>query len=105
MGKLADWSLWSNDKGQACGKCGMDKTAQANGCCSDEAQWIKIDDDQKATVAAYNLQSPADTEPVYSYEFEHELFVLESTGLHPQSHAPPDSSSIAIYKRNCVFRI
>ena len=105
MGKLANWSLWSKDHGPTCGKCGMEKTEQSNGCCSDEAKWVKIEDEQKAAVAAYDFSPILDAEPVHFPGFEHQTFFLESADLLPQSHAPPDFSSIAIYKRNCVFRI
>lgn len=105
MGQLAGWSLWSKDEGTTCGRCGMEKTTQSDGCCSDEAQWFKIKDDQKAAVVAYDFTPVPHAESILHVLAEHHMFFTERASLRPQSHAPPDLYSIAIYKRHRVFRI
>ena len=105
MGKLADLSLWSKHESKTCGKCGIDKSEMPNGCCSDEEEQLKIKDDQNAAVVAYQFAPISDAEPIHYSGLLHHLFIIESADLLPQSHAPPEFSSIAIYKRNCIFRI
>jgi hypothetical protein len=92
MGKLVDWTALSKDTDK-CGKCGMLKSnAKDKGCCKDEHKQINLEKDQKT--AENNIQ----------------LVQLVSVAIsiseaNPTSNAPPRSSSVAVYIRNCVFRI
>jgi hypothetical protein len=105
MGERSDvkWNKTSGKK--TCGKCGMEKREKPNGCCKDEHKWFKIQDDQKANTYAFQLLQlqPAAPVTVNDYNFTPSLSGID--GLLPDSHAPPRSWAIAIFKRNCVFRI
>lgn len=105
MGKLADWGLGHN-KSNTCGKCGMEKSDEKdNGCCKDEHKFIKNDTDQKTTeVNLQMMQVPAVVLPVSFFEIPSNDFP-SVTEENPISHAPPRSSSVAVYISNCVFLI
>ncbi len=105
MGKLADWGLGEKDS-KKCSRCGMEKTAKKDkGCCRDENKFLKNDTDQKTTDLASTLipfiaiAIPLSFIEIPSYDF------YSVTEEKPTSHAPPGSSSIAVYIRNCVFLI
>ena len=105
MGKLADWSLGHN-KSKTCSKCGMRKSDEkSNGCCKDEHKFIKNITDQKITEAGFQLiQLISAAIPVSFIEIPRTDFPSVTEG-NPISHAPPRSSGIAVYIRNCVFLI
>lgn len=104
MNRLVDWSLW-NDNDKKCAKCGMEKSQEEDsGCCKDEHKQVKLDNDHKASVnfLLSHLVSIAVPSPLF------ELFDIKLptvTEKNPLSHAPPRSSDISVYIRNCVFRI
>lgn len=106
MGKLADWSYWDKADRRKCGKCGMEKkTNSCKGCCKDEHKWVKIQDDQKANYISIYL---AQLQPAEAVSFPNNFtdqFFNSTVALLAQSNAPPRRCVIAIYKRNCVFRI
>lgn len=105
MGKLADWGLGHN-KSKTCGNCGMEKSEEKdNGCCKDEHKFVKNDNDQKTTesfVTNFSLQ--VIDLPVECFTSS-EILVSSVTEKHPVSHAPPRSSGVAVYIRNCTFLI
>lgn len=105
MGKLADWGIGHNQS-KTCGKCGMEKTVENdNGCCKDEHKFIKNNADQKTADAGFQiLQAFAIALPVSFIEIPSNDFP-SVTEENPISHAPPQPNSIAVYIRNCVFRI
>lgn len=105
MGQLADWGLGSNNS-KTCGKCGMLEFDNKNDdCCRDEHKFVKNDSDQKYAEAGLHLmQVLAVALSPYFYEFQTHYF-LPPTGGIPMSHAPPTGSGVAVYIRNCVFRI
>ena len=106
MGKLSDLNWNAKTEKKTCGKCGMEKEEnKANGCCSDEHKWVKIQDDQKTATASYNFSHLQVAEPLFMNGFDNHWFFTEAADLLPNSHAPPRSCDRAIYKRNCVFRI
>lgn len=105
MGKIVDKSFWHNDD-KECSKCGMEKTSEdGNGCCKDEEKQFKIDNEHKITETSFPaLQmdvalSTLHFEKPQTFQF---TSVIEE---NPVSNAPPGTASIAIYKRNGVFRI
>ena len=104
MGELVQWGLWHSDTNK-CGECGMEKNnAKPNSCCKDEYKLVKIEKDQKATAAIEMLQLIAYTAPLSIIEIPvHDFFSV--TEENPFSHAPPRSSGIAVYIRNCIFLI
>lgn len=105
MGKLADWGPGHN-KSKTCGKCGMEISEKKdNGCCKDERKFIKNDTDQKTTEAAIQMtQVMAVALPVSFFEIP-SADIPTVTEENPISHAPPRSSGVAVYIRNCVFLI
>lgn len=105
MGQLADWDLGHN-KSKTCSKCGMDKSDEKNsGCCKDEHKLIKNITDQKTSETGIQLIKfiavalPVSFDEVLSVNF------LSVTEENPISHAPPRSSGVAVYIRNCIFLI
>jgi hypothetical protein len=105
MGKLADWDLGHN-KSKTCGKCGMKKSDEKeNGCCKDEHKFIKNVSDQKAAETGFQLiKLIALAIPVSFAEIPSVNFP-SVTGEEPVCHAPPRSSGVAVYIRNCIFLI
>jgi hypothetical protein len=105
MGKLADWSVWSQNDEKKCSKCGMDKNDEGNnGCCKDEHKWFKIEDDQKAN---FQLESPTlsstEINQISGCTFSRVLTGISK--LHPISNAPPRKNDIAVFILNHNFRI
>ena len=103
MNKLASWNLihWHKDK---CSVCGM-PTSDTKDCCKDEHKFLKNTTDQKPSESAIQLmQVWAFAVPDAFFEMPVNDF-FSVTEKKPVSHAPPRSSGIAIYKRNCVFLI
>ena len=105
MGKLADWDL-GHHMSKTCPKCGMKKSEEKdNGCCKDEHKFIKNNTDQKNGEAGFQLipliaaAFPVSFVDILSVNFPSE------TEDNPISHAPPRSSGVAVYIRNCVFLI
>ncbi len=105
MGKLIGKDLSNYDK-KNCSKCGMKKdNGVKSGCCKDEHKFYKFDKDQKITDAAFEFPKPAPERILFSaFEFS-SMPVSYLTEEFPISNAPPRADGIAIYKRNCVFRI
>ena len=103
MGKLAGWGFGDN-KSKTCGGCGMEQTDEkGNGCCKDEHKFLKNDSDQKITAAGFQMiQLLALALPVSSIEMPSTDFLFV-TDENPVSHAPPRTSAVAVYIRNCVF--
>lgn len=104
MDKLVSSGLW-HDKDDKCGKCGMEKSQEKdNGCCKDEHKQVKLETEHKGAVT-YSLSeliSFALPTPVFEVPVINLPTVTEQ---NPLSHAPPRSGDIAVYIRNCVFRI
>ena len=105
MGKMADWGFGQNED-KTCSKCGMEQSAKkGNGCCKDENKFIKNNADQKNAAAALQMaQLIAVDLPVSIYEIP-VAGVTSVTEENPVSNAPPRSSSVAVYIRNCTFRL
>lgn len=104
MDKLVDWGLeHSNDK--TCDQCGMEKSHEKdNGCCKDEHKQVKLENDHKGAIAFQLAGLMSIDLPAYEFELPQISFPAV-TGQHPLSHAPPGAGDIAVYIRNCVFRI
>jgi hypothetical protein len=105
MGKLAGWGFGDN-KSSTCGKCGMEKMDKKdNDCCKDEHKLLKNDSDQKNAETGFQMiQLLGVALPVSSIEISFTDFV-SVTEESPGAHAPPRSSGVAVYIRNCVFLI
>ena len=105
MGELANWGLGYNTS-KTCGKCGMKKSDEKNkDCCKDELKFIKNETDQKTINTSVQWsQLFALALPVSAGEIPHPGFT-PVTEENPICHAPPRSSGVAVYIRNCFFLI
>jgi len=105
MGQLADWDLGHNNS-KTCGGCGMEKTdAGDNGCCKDEHKFVKDDTAQKVTNSNILLvHAMSTTLPSVFFNLT-DISISSVTEENPISHAPPRTIGVAVYIRNCVFRI
>src|SRR5688572_16772838 len=103
MDELASAKLFEK-KSKKCGNCGM-HSETSNGCCRDEVQVIKMEDDQKVA-ESFSYSLPA-LEPL-----SHDIsgFIIASfynvpLTRHYQTNAPPLIFGQDTYLRNSVFRI
>ena len=104
MGKMVDKSFWKNDDKQ-CGKCGMEKSGDGdNGCCKDEHQQFKIDNEHKIAESSFSVLTVDASSTLY-FEKPYIFHFTSVTEKHPVSNAPPGKGNIPIYIRNNVFRI
>ena len=105
MGKMVEWNVTGSEK-ENCPHCGMDKSKKSDkGCCKDEHKQLKVINDHNITETALQvLHVAALALPVSFIEIPAIAF-SSITEENPTGNAPPRSSGIAIYKRNCVFRI
>ena len=78
--------------------------AQKDDCCKDEHKLIKNVNDQKLTEAAFNLAHASSIALPISFIELHAVKIASITEENPVSNAPP-RSQVAIYLRDCVFRI
>jgi hypothetical protein len=105
MGKLVGSSLWNNDKSDLCNKCGMQKKASKNTCCKDENKVVKIEQDQKITIAIDHKFDSVSIEIVHNNFIVPTAFINSSIEEASISNAPPLAYNTPIYIRNGVFRI
>lgn len=105
MDKMVEWNVVGNEK-EKCPSCGMDKSKKGdNNCCKDEHKHLKVTTDHSITETFFQgLYLTALALPVSFIEVP-TIALSSITEKNPTSNAPPQSSGIAIYKRNCVFRI
>ncbi len=105
MGELADWSLGHNNS-ETCGSCGMEKSDEVdNGCCKDEHKFIKNDTDQKLVESSFQFQKIIAVAIVPDYAELPIEKVSSVTEKNSTSHAPPRSSSVALYILQRAFLI
>ncbi|HEY5462498.1 MAG TPA: hypothetical protein VIJ95_04515 [Hanamia sp.] len=90
----------------SCSKCKMEKKVEAkSACCQHEQKFVKLINDQNISDASFHIQQPVSIiSPIVFFEnnnFHFPSLIAE----YPVSNAPPRSSGITIYKRNCTFLI
>ena len=103
MNKLASAKLFA-PKSKKCGQCGMNMH-KAHGCCHDEVQVVKMDDDQRTTAAIhFELPPMADLYQLPSV-FIVTSFYNAPASRHYNNHSPPLPAEQDTYLQNCVFRI
>jgi hypothetical protein len=105
MGKLMGSSLWNNNKSDLCSKCGMKKKAYKNKCCKDQNKIVKIEQDQKITIADNHLVDISLTDSLHENFIISTAFVSSLIEEASLSNAPPLEVKTPIYILNCVFRI
>lgn len=103
MDRLASKTLFVS-QGDKCGRCGMD-IHESNGCCRDEVQIVKMEEDQqKATVTSYDIPS-LETPVITPSLFITAGFSNPLVRHHFHNHSPPLLSEQDTYLQNSVFRI
>lgn len=105
MGKLADWSV-GYQQPDACAGCGMKTSGrEKSDCCKNEQQYVKSATDQQLSSSGFQLipNIGALLLPVFT-----ELSVASIASLpevNAVNHAPPRTSSVAVYILHCNYRI
>lgn len=103
MNKLASTELFAVDT-KECGKCGM-HIDESHGCCRDEVQIVKMNDDQKLA-GAFSFDLPTlDVFFQKPSEFIATSFFNVPETRHYLNHSPPLLSEQDTYLQNSVFRI
>jgi hypothetical protein len=104
MGKLVSWGL-VDQKGDKCGKCGMEKNNKAdNSCCKDEHKKIQLDNDQKIVALSYSSLQPPVVSPLAGI-FEFTPLKVQNEIASPIGYSPPFKKILPVYLCCCVFRI
>ena len=90
----------------SCSKCKMEKKVEAKStCCRHEQKFVKLVNDQNISDASLHIQKPVSIiSPIVFFE-NNNFYFSSLTAEYPVSNAPPRSSIISIYKRNCTFLI
>ncbi len=105
MGKLVNWGLTAPQKEQ-CDLCGMSKKqVKKNNCCKDDYKQAKIDNSKKVTATSYQFNPPVViNNPIF--DPINELIALPAQFLQAvYANAPPEQVGVAIFIRNCTYRI
>ena len=113
MDKLVSWSLKAeNPNKKSCPFCGMAKTTpdkhcgkQAKGCCKDEQKQIKVEKDQKASDASFNLAKPFLVSDDHKAVEVASVVVTSPSLEYPTSHAPPRAENVPLLIRYSAFLI
>ena len=103
MNRLASTELFAYE-GERCGKCGM-HTDESNGCCRDEVKIVKMNDDQKLTVALSYILPSLDALVQEPSEYMVTSFYNVPVTRHFLNHSPPLLAAQDICLQNSVFRI
>jgi hypothetical protein len=104
MGELIEWGLTSDnsEKSSDCSNCGMKKGISED-CCKDQKQEYKLKESQKAPLSIFQPLVFA-LAPVAYPDFT-QILSGSPLDLIPVSNAPPGPLKIAVFIRNCNFRI
>ena len=104
MDKLVGWGLMKTGPG-TCGVCGMEKSEkEGKGCCKDESKFLKNTDDQKTTETSIQLMHSASAGLPVSFIDIPSVQIASVVKENPLNHTL-FRSSVAVYIRNCIFRI
>jgi hypothetical protein len=103
MNRLASKTFFVSQDDK-CGRCGME-IHQSNGCCRDEVQVVKMEEDQQKTlVTSYDIPS-LETPVITPSAFIIAGFTNPHIRHHFHNHSPPLLSGQDTYLQNNVFRI
>lgn len=103
MDRLASTQFFGQEA-EVCGQCGMHMD-EAMGCCRDEVKVVKMEDDQRVTVAEMLvIQAPALLPVAYANYFDEFLPDRINKGSL-NNHSPPLLSEQDTYLQNSVFRL
>ena len=105
MGKLAGWGISYNESA-SCGECGMKQSAKKDkSCCDHNQKFVKYTVDQKTIETDFQMNRVMDIAPPVSFFAIPSSFSTIIADENSISHAPPRNGGVAVYIRNCVFRI
>ncbi len=104
MGKMVGIDLVSKDKDH-CHQCGMKIMNGGKGCCHDEQKSIKIANDQNSPEAAFQLIQLTSVAIVKNYTELPSVLMATLQGDEVNAQSLIRSPQVAVYIRNCVFRI
>src|SRR5688572_3466509 len=103
MDRLASSSLYIS-QGKKCDRCGME-IHRSGGCCRDEVQIVKLDEDQqKAPYVSLEI-IPLELPEMIPSEYISASFQEEPGKRYFLNHSPPLISAQDTYLQNNVFRI
>lgn len=84
----------------------MQKNESENdGCCKDEHRFIKTNPDQKTVESAFQILQLAGNALPNTFIETEAIHFPSITEKNPDYNTTPRNCGIAVYKRNCVFRI
>lgn len=83
----------------------MDKEeSEKSGCCKNENEFVKADNFQLSPESSFSILQSLSQAISFSY-IEMPVHFSSITEANPSANAPPDLTSVAIYKLNCVYII
>ena len=104
MNKLASTEFFAAEN-KKCGKCGMN-IHKSKGCCHDEVQVVKLEDDQKVVSGiSFELAQLDELVQIPSAFISTSFINSEPQHRHYDNHSPPLLTGQDIYLENRVFRI
>ncbi len=103
MNRLASVKLFASEV-KKCGRCGME-IHESNGCCRDEVEVVKLQDDQQKTAVAVHEFSSPEQPVIIPSEFIAADFYNVNEQRHFHNHSPPLLSAQDTYLQINVFRI
>lgn len=89
-------------KTEICGRCGM-HSQDASGCCHDEVKFVKLQNDQQASYALFNFDTPSVI--LTTPEFIISEGLISGQKASPVNNHSPPLNKQDTYLLNCVFRI
>lgn len=102
MGTVTGASLGAAVVSNTCGNCGMVKGS--NKCCKDEVKLVKLQDAQKVSNGAWQINIP--TVIIHHSDYNNTDPVIGLTAFNmPVVHAPPGHVTTSRCILHCVFRI
>lgn len=106
MGKLVNWGLTQAQK-DSCELCGMSKKEiKENSCCKDDFKQAKIDNSKKSIPPVYQFKPAIVVLTNHIFKYDPQQVILSNLAIpSAYSNAPPEKEHIAIFVRNCTYRI
>ena len=103
MNKISSVHIFET-KPEQCSQCGMDSN-ESEGCCHDEAQVIKLVQDQRTPQAlSYTISAPATLDAEVAF-YTYTTLWESKQQIVRFAHDPPGHPSQEIYLLNRVFRL
>nr|WP_158826989.1 hypothetical protein [Mucilaginibacter sp. JXJ CY 39] len=105
MGRLIKVTLWHGDS-KKCRTCGMERQAKlTKKCCTDKHQQLKSEKSSSISHSQLSLGTSAVILPSVPFFGVVSSPFVPLMVQYPVSQAPPLSLGVAVFLRNCIFRI